>query len=151
LVGVLAVPTTLGGLYPALILAIIAPALVFVGASIDCNNMFDATIAKFLGWISYPIYCLHFPIGRAVFLLAADRHLTPVEAASLSAVITIVAAAVLTGFYDRPMRAYLTRWLLPGSKAAAVTKPVLLNRKERVVSVPNKRSLFSANFGGTKV
>jgi peptidoglycan/LPS O-acetylase OafA/YrhL len=151
LVGVFAVPTTLGGFYPALILAIVAPSLVFIGASIDCNNIFDAAIAKFLGWISYPIYCLHFPIGRAVFLLAADRHLTPVEAASLSAVITIVAAAVLTAFYDRPMRAYLTRRLLPGSKSAAATMPALLNREEWAVSAPNKRSLFSPNFGGTKV
>ena len=42
LTAVLLVPITLGGLYSALVLAIVAPMLVFFGAAIDCNNVFDA-------------------------------------------------------------------------------------------------------------
>jgi len=123
--GILALPTTLGGLYPTLLLAIVAPSLVFIGASIDCNNTFDVTISKFFGWISYPIYCLHFPIGRAVFVLAAAAYFSPAKAASISVVVTAAAAAVFTKFYDEPMRAYLSRKLLARSKSNGKPSPTL--------------------------
>lgn len=147
LAGVLAVPTTLHGVYPALILAIVAPSLVFIGACVDCNNIFDATISKFSGWISYPIYCLHFPIGRAVFLLAADGHLSPAQAASVAAVITIAVAVIFTRFYDEPIRAYLSRRLLAGSRSAAATGPVPLNREEYGAAAENERTLSSDEVG----
>jgi peptidoglycan/LPS O-acetylase OafA/YrhL len=130
LVAILAVPTELRGLYPALVLAVVAPSLVFIGAAIDCNNLFDRTIARFLGWISYPVYCLHFPIGRAVFFVANDRHYSWTEAALVSIVATIAVAVVLTVFYDEPTRAFLTRKVLTRwnlRKAAIV----------RIVSAPN--------------
>jgi peptidoglycan/LPS O-acetylase OafA/YrhL len=143
LLAVLAVPTPLYGLYPALILAVVIPSLVFIGGSIDCNNVFDSGTSKFLGWISYPIYCLHFPIGRYVFLLAGVHHFSLAKTVFLSVAMTVGAAVVLAAFYEEPMRAYLTRRLL-------ITMRNRLDPEELDATVENEPSLFPADFRATK-
>jgi len=112
---IVAIPNTFGifgDLYSVLILVSVVPCLVFIGAAVRCDRGFDLAIAKFLGWISYPVYCLHFPIGRAVFLWARSDHWLQAEAAFVSIAATLVAVIVLTRFYEEPTRAYLTRKLL---------------------------------------
>jgi len=125
-----ALPTTLDGLYPALVLATVVPSLVFVGAGIDCNNVFDTTASKFLGWISYPIYCLHYPVGRGVFLLAAGGRYSSAEAVVLSIVITVIATVIVTKLYEEPARAYLTRKFLVRLKPPSVPVSVIAARSE---------------------
>ena len=119
LTAVLLVPITLGGLYSALVLAIVAPMLVFFGAAIDCNNVFDAAASRFFGWLSYPIYCLHYPIGRLVFLLTDGSHYSPVQVASISIALTVAVSIVATKLYEEPTRAYLTLKLRGALKSNA--------------------------------
>jgi peptidoglycan/LPS O-acetylase OafA/YrhL len=101
-----------GDLYPVLILVSVVPCLVFIGSAVRCKGGFDFRVSKFLGWISYPVYCLHFPIGRAVFLWAGTDRWSQWEAVFVSIVGTLLAVVVLTRFYEEPARKYLTRKLL---------------------------------------
>jgi len=115
---VLALPMKLKGLYPALILAVVAPSLVFFGSAIRCDGETSAKVAKFLGWISYPIYCLHLPIGRAVFLISSRLHYSRSLAAAISIAATFVVSVILTKFYEEPVRTYLSQ------KAKGLLHPV---------------------------
>ena len=40
----------------------IIPFIVITGARVEIENSFINKILEYLGWISYPLYCLHFPI-----------------------------------------------------------------------------------------
>ena len=104
-------PVQLRGLYSALILVVVAPSLVFAGSLIPCTSAATLNTARFLGWISYPLYCLHAPIGNAVFLIAHRAHLAPSIAIISSIILSLLASIVLTRFYEEPVRAYLTRKL----------------------------------------
>jgi peptidoglycan/LPS O-acetylase OafA/YrhL len=112
LISVFAFPKELFGIYPALVLAIAAPGLVFLGSMVSCSGVVSGNIAKFLGWMSYPIYCLHFPIGRAVFLQADEGHYSKSFAVFASIAVTLVVSAILTKFCEEPIRAYLSRKFL---------------------------------------
>ena len=63
---ILLFPFKLYGLYNEFFLAIIAPLLVVLGSVSLCRDSFTLYISRFLGWISYPLYCLHVPIKRCV-------------------------------------------------------------------------------------
>jgi peptidoglycan/LPS O-acetylase OafA/YrhL len=115
LIVIFAFPNELAGIYPAVILAIAAPGLVFIGSMVNCEGVAAGNLAKFLGWISYPIYCLHFPIGRAVFLFADGAHYSKSFAVLASIAITFVASVTLTKLCEEPVRAYLTRKQLRGA------------------------------------
>ena len=58
----LMVPVTLKGLYPLVATAILAPLLVWFGSFSPCNSHITARSSEFLGWLSYPLYCVHMPI-----------------------------------------------------------------------------------------
>jgi peptidoglycan/LPS O-acetylase OafA/YrhL len=77
-----------------------------------CRSVVGGNIAKFLGWMSYPIYCLHFPIGRAVFLQADEGHYSKYFAVFASITITLVVSVILTKLCEEPIRAYLSRKFL---------------------------------------
>ena len=112
-------PTQVRGLYPALIVTVIAPMLVYVGSIIPCPDTISLSIARFLGEISYPVYCLHLPIARIVFLLSDSAHLPIAFATITSILLSIGVAWVATRLYDEPFRAYLagpfSRWLHPAN------------------------------------
>ena len=104
-------PHSAMGLYPVFILAVVAPSLVYIGSMISCRGNITAKVTKFLGWISYPIYCLHYPIGRAVFLLSGKEHYSKSFAFFASIVMTFMISIILTKFYEEPVRAYLSKRL----------------------------------------
>lgn len=103
-------PVSLRGLYSAFILACVAPFLVFAGSVVHSDGATSLAVTRFLGWISYPIYCLHFPIGNLVFLLVVTKaHLPAKFAVAGSIVATLVGATLLTKFIEEPVRAWLTK------------------------------------------
>jgi peptidoglycan/LPS O-acetylase OafA/YrhL len=102
-------PKQVRGLYPAFILATVC--LVFIGSTVRCKGNISAKMARFLGWISYPLYCLHFPIGRAVFLMSDSANYSKSFAIFASIVVAFAASVILTKIYDEPARAYLSRKL----------------------------------------
>ena len=133
LAAIFAFPLQIKGLYPMLVLATIAPCLVFFGSKIHCTNRVELNIAKFLGWISYPLYCLHFPIGRAVFLAGGDFRTPRWVLAVVSIVITLVVSVILTKLLEEPARSYLSTKLLFGAgqrRARPIADPLpVLNGK----------------------
>jgi peptidoglycan/LPS O-acetylase OafA/YrhL len=57
----LLVPITLRGVYPLFATAILAPVLVCLGSASPCRGL-TARLSEFLGWLSYPLYCVHTPV-----------------------------------------------------------------------------------------
>lgn len=110
---VFAFPKRVYGLYPFLILLTLAPYLVYVGSTLNCHSKISLNLARFLGWISFPLYCLHFPIGRAVFSIADNFHYSKLFAIFTSIILTTIISIILTKLYEEPMRAYLSRKLFP--------------------------------------
>lgn len=121
---VFAVPHEAKGLYSAFIVAVVAPLLVCVGATMSCGGNINVKVSRFLGWMSYPIYCLHYPIGRAVFLLSDKAHYSKNFAFLASVILTFTLSIVFTKLYEEPVRAYLSkrasRYFRYGKKEAAV-------------------------------
>jgi peptidoglycan/LPS O-acetylase OafA/YrhL len=109
LIALFAWPKDLKGLYVVFVLVVAAPIMIMAGSQALAEGRIASKVAKFLGWISYPVYCLHFPIGRAVFLLSASWNYHQPVAAAASILLTIVIASALTKLYDEPVRSYLSR------------------------------------------
>ena len=102
-------PMSLRGLYPMLIIFCVAPWLVTFGSTLRCTSKIEISVARFLGWLSYPVYLLHYPIGQAVFMLMGKPNENPAVPMLVTCALTIVSAIVLTKFVEEPMRAFLSR------------------------------------------
>jgi peptidoglycan/LPS O-acetylase OafA/YrhL len=84
------------------------PLIVLLGARVDVKQPFLGKIFVYLGWISYPIYCLHSP------LLAIWESISPVpEHYNIGLLmlfpITIVITHLLAKYIDNPVRAWLSK------------------------------------------
>jgi len=99
---------TAHGLYPLCALATVVPAIVFFGAHIRLRSELEKNVATFLGWISYPIYCLHYPIVRLVIFLRGGEHGSGYLLMAVSAAVTLALAMALTRWYEEPLRAALS-------------------------------------------
>jgi peptidoglycan/LPS O-acetylase OafA/YrhL len=72
LAAILLFPFQLRGLYYFATVALLAPLLVIQGGKAECRNTILLSASEFLGWLSYPVYCLHAPVINA--LHALDEH-----------------------------------------------------------------------------
>lgn len=112
LFAVLALPVPSKGLYYVVIIGSVAPMLVWLGASTECKNKVEQSVARWLGWMSYPVFCLHTPIGTGMDIMY-DKYglaaLTGVPPIVASSGVTIVTAFAIGKIYDEPVRRYLTR------------------------------------------
>ncbi|WP_225031744.1 acyltransferase family protein [Paraburkholderia sp. XV] len=114
-------PMSLRGVYPAFVIFCVAPCLVMVGANLSCASTFEAKTAQFLGWLSYPVYLLHFPIGRAVFMLIGKPNEPATVPIVVACAVTLVSAIVLTRYVEEPIRAFLTKRLVRRPVSPVVT------------------------------
>lgn len=94
--------------YLALI-ASAAPLLVIAGSLIHCEGTVERRVMKTLGWLSYPVYCLHMPIAHHVELWYERGLQIPVAAVISSTILTLALSIVLTRFYEEPVRFWLSR------------------------------------------
>ena len=114
LVLMFAVPTFghLNGLYYLIMIAMPVPLLVFAGAAAPCNSLLTLKTARFLGGLSYPLYCLHYPIMRVVQLAAGKGNdLFGLPSYAVTSLISVFVAVIVSRFYDEPLRVWLTRRL----------------------------------------
>jgi peptidoglycan/LPS O-acetylase OafA/YrhL len=117
LFAVLAFPFALKGTYYLLVIGVVAPALVLLGALTECKNRCEQALSSVLGWMSYPIYCLHTPIGIGVDIVYEKYNVaavTGVSAVVASVWCTIISAVIITKVYEEPCRKYLTMKLATG-------------------------------------
>jgi peptidoglycan/LPS O-acetylase OafA/YrhL len=61
LVGMLFAPRWITG-YSCSVIMVLAPLLVMQGSNARCESGAVLATSEFLGWLSYPIYCLHMPV-----------------------------------------------------------------------------------------
>jgi peptidoglycan/LPS O-acetylase OafA/YrhL len=90
-------------------IGVAAPVLVFLGSALHCRGRAALWTVQLLGWLSYPIYCVHYPVIRAVSFLQAQGWRLPLSSVMTASLASIVLAAVLTLAYDQPMRRILAR------------------------------------------
>jgi peptidoglycan/LPS O-acetylase OafA/YrhL len=108
-----------GAAYYLLAVGTAAPALVLVGAVARCETSADLNICKFLGWLSYPIYCLHVPVIHIVKTVGGNIAERSVNETLISSALTIVLAILLTRLVDEPVRA----WLGAGTRKFTADRP----------------------------
>jgi len=116
-------PMSLRGLYPMLIIFCVAPWLVLFGSTVRCMSSVEIQIARFLGWLSYPIYLLHYPIGQAVYMVMGTPNASAPAPMLVASAITFVSAIVLTKFVEEPVRSFLSKRFV-GRSTAARTSPI---------------------------
>ncbi len=112
LVGIFCAPETFPDTYNFLVTVLIFPIVILAAASFKPANIW-ATLSKFGGWISYPLYAIHMPV--AAITTAALVHfrmydlLSPTIRVSAILCVSVIAAALLGKFFDDPIRAFLAR------------------------------------------
>ncbi|WP_082979472.1 acyltransferase [Labrys sp. WJW] len=89
--------------------ALLSPALVAVGARVQCSGGL-AAFCSAAGTVSYPLYCLHFPIfcwinGLYRSFFGAQNFYVE---APIVAVVAIIASLLAHYCYDVPIRRYLS-------------------------------------------
>jgi peptidoglycan/LPS O-acetylase OafA/YrhL len=110
---------------------VFAPVLVYGGAQVEVGPRFGAACVA-LGWLSYPLYCLHCPIyglmESAALLFGAP--LAPAPLAVVAALATLAAAVALTRWCEEPARRALSAGLAAQMRTSARAEPaaVRLNR-----------------------
>ncbi|MFC0399770.1 acyltransferase family protein [Paraburkholderia rhizosphaerae] len=121
----IAFPFGIKGLYPMAVIFFVAPLMVYCGANLQPTGRVGARLAHFLGWLSYPIYCLHSPIGRLVFMYFPGSEHRPGQAIALSVALTIAISVIATRLLEEPVRAYLTRKFSSRKRAGLKAEPVV--------------------------
>lgn len=110
----ISIPYMLSGITQLVSVLLFCPIIVFVGAKTEVKSKTLTQLSKFLGWISYPVYCLHVPMGNFVALvinqglghqLDVSGYLFPVVATTL----TLVASVIFARFYEEPIRRLLSQ------------------------------------------
>lgn len=103
---------SLNGLFESLAVALIFPAVVWLGAHGTVTGRFSSTICKFLGDISFPVYIIHYPLMYLFYAWMMEEQVyTFAETWPMSigvVVASIVLAWVLLKVYDEPARRWLT-------------------------------------------
>lgn len=115
--------TWMNGIYDAVVVILIFPLLVFVGAS-DTSNRSQSKrngskkMYRFLGDISYPLYIIHYPFMYLYYSWAwsHDPALTFAQTWHIALLLffgNIALAYIVMKFYDTPVRRWLTSKFIP--------------------------------------
>ena len=113
------------GLYESLIILIVFPLLVLMGAGGTIKGKCSMKFCKFLGDISYPIYITHYPMIYAQMSWQSVNADAPVGQHIMVSVgfffLSILLAWACLKFFDEPTRKWLTEHWLKGKKSKAAT------------------------------
>lgn len=107
------------GLYCAVVILFVYPAIVAAGAGSQLKGKRTTTICKFLGMISYPLYITHYPMIYMQMNWAANHTDVPTGTHIFVAVVIFIAAVAVAyasvKVYDIPIRKWLSDRLLYNS------------------------------------
>ena len=106
----------MNGIYESIVVIIIFPLIVSLGAGGTLHNSRSTQISKFLGDISYPLYITHYPLIYIYTAWVVDNKiplgLKGMLVGLLLVVLSIVLAYACLKLYDEPVRAWLTKKFL---------------------------------------
>ncbi len=107
---------SINSLYEFVCIALLFPAIVWIGACGSCNDNVTGRINKFLGDISYPLYIVHYPIMYIFYKwLIKEKLYTLGETwgvAVMVIIVSILLAYACLKLYDEPVRRYLAKRFL---------------------------------------
>ena len=109
----------LNGVYDAVCVIAVFPALLYMAASGSTTDRFSANVCEFLGNISYPVYVIHYPSMYIFYRWIWTGGYTFAQAWPVAAAIVagnIILAWIVLKVYDEPVRRYLTRRFLTNVK-----------------------------------
>ena len=123
LIAILMCPYGLHGAYFLFVITIAAPLLVIAGSGAGFAGGAGLAVSRGLGWLSYPVYCLHVPVFRGMRILDAQQGLSEragVSVQLLSIGATIGLALLVGKLIDEPLRRVLRNWraIMPARTAA---------------------------------
>src|SRR5450830_1531351 len=87
---------------------VLLPVIVILGANVVIINPLFDKVCTYLGWISYPIYCIHNPMlhNMLAFFPQPTHYLAAI---SILMILTIIIAHIFAKYIDEPLRAWLSR------------------------------------------
>lgn len=104
-------PTYAHGIFAVLSL-LACPLVILLGAGSSHTSKVMTHISTFLSWISYPLYCVHMPVGWLLDNAYKTQNLPPALAAIpqpvLSSLASVLVTIVLIKLYEEPLRTFLT-------------------------------------------
>lgn len=102
----------MNGLYDSLMVILIFPLIVFLGASGNIKGKYMDKICTFLGDISYPIYIIHYPFIYVFYAWIVNNSI-PIEHGTIVGigllVLTIILSYLSLKLYDEPLRKWLAK------------------------------------------
>ena len=126
LVALFSVPflPSFNGVFEALCIIAIFPAIVYLGASSNSEKSLNMTVGsapsgyhrviKFLGGISYPLYAVHYPLMYLFYAWMIDSGQHSLDATWIFVLIVCASSLIIAWaswkFYDTPMRKTLYRY-----------------------------------------
>lgn len=110
----------INGLYCAVVILLIYPAVVAAGAGSPLRGRRTTAICKFLGMISYPLYITHYPMIYVQMNWAA-RHADAPLSTHIWVAVSLFIASIAVAYasvkvYDIPVRAWLSERFLYKSR-----------------------------------
>lgn len=100
------------GLYEALVVSVVFPTVVYLGAIGEVKGEFHQRVCTFLGDISYPLYITHFPFICIYYAWVSNNDVSMEEGVPigiLTMLATVVIAYLSLKFYDLPIRQRLAK------------------------------------------
>lgn len=104
-------PLWMNGLYDSLVVILIFPLIVFLGASGSLKKGVEWKLGRFLGDISYPLYITHFPIVYVYYAWVNNNNVTLEQAWPVALGVLLLCLFVAYAsmkWFDTPVRRYLT-------------------------------------------
>ncbi|MDR0386000.1 MAG: acyltransferase [Prevotellaceae bacterium] len=101
------------GIYEAVIILVIFPLIVAVGAGGTVKSKFVSKLCKLLGDISYPVYLVNYPLCYVHTAWASDKKYTLAEAGWIPVFVftaTLLISYAAMKFYDIPIRKWLKKF-----------------------------------------
>lgn len=112
----LSLPFNFHGIYSLIFLVFAAPVMISLGADLQEKSIILQKITDFLGRISYPLYCVHFPVGRIVYYYSVQFKINAWVTFGFAIFASTFMAWLLGEYLDVPLRRSIASWQ---SKAAA--------------------------------
>ena len=108
------------GLYEAIVIILVYPAIVAIGAGEQVHSGAIARICRFSGAISFPLYITHYALIYIYSAWVYDGKLTPKQGLAWGAALFFTAIAIAYAclkLYDEPVRRWLSRRFLVAGHA----------------------------------